>query len=99
MGVVEVKFGCSDDPITIGVEIRLFFRFFSIYVDIMVGKLNFFIVVGHTHLTRPFDSRINFENRTRDKEMASFLIQINFRDFQILHFQSPGSLKISFSQI
>ena len=83
MGVVEVKFGCSDDPITAGVEIRLFFRFFSIYVDIMVGNLIFFIVVGHTHLARPFDSRINFENRTRDTEMASFLIQIKIRDFQI----------------
>ncbi len=73
MGVVEVKFGCSDYPITVGVEIRLFFRFFSILTDIMVDNHFFLIVVGHTHLARPFDSRINFENRTRDKEMASFL--------------------------
>ena len=42
----------------------------------MVGTLIFFIVVGHTHLARPFDSRINFDNRTRNAKMASFLIQI-----------------------
>ena len=86
MGVVEVQLACSDDPIVVGIKIRSKYRFFSIFVDKMVGNTFDIRVITHIHLARPFDRDLNNENRTRNDEMASFLSFFQNRKFEISDF-------------
>ncbi len=53
--------------------------------------------ITHNHLARHVVRDLNIENRTRNKEMASFLSFFQNQKFEISDFQNPRSQKSVFS--
>ena len=83
MGVCEVQLACSDDPIVVGIKKRPKFQFLSILEVNMVGNTLDRRVITHIHLARHVFRDLNIKNRTRNKEMASFLSFFQNRKFEI----------------
>ena len=83
MGVCEVQLACSDDPIVVGIKKRPKFQFLSILEVKMVGNTLDRRVITHIHLARHVFRDLNIKNRTRNKEMASFLSFFQNRKFEI----------------
>ena len=71
--VVSIKVGGSSDPIGVGIEKQVCFPFLSILDVKMVDNIVFFILFTHITLARRVFRDLNLEDRTRNKELASFL--------------------------